>query len=154
MVPVGLIASMLVGWAVMIGLAVDDPGFALEPGYYAKAVNWDAEQAQRSDNARLGWRVTVTQSGGVRRANSSIEVRLGDAVGRPVEGAHGSVEGFFNARASERVSAALREVGPGEYRAPLPLGHAGLWEFRLVFRRGAATFTAVVRRDITSTEPL
>jgi hypothetical protein len=149
LVPVGLLAAMLVGWALMISLAVRDPGFSLEPDYYAKAVSWDAQQAQHSENARLGWRATVAQA-----AHGSIEVRLVDAKGLPIEGAHGSVESFYNARASERVTAPLHAASPGAYRALLPLRHAGLWEFRLTFHRGAATFTAVVRRDVATAGPV
>lgn len=153
MVPVGLLTAMLIGWAVMITIAVRDPGFSLEPDYYRKALGWDAQQAQRAENARLGWRVELAQIGSAQPGvPAAFEIRARDAAGAPIAGAHASIECFYNARAALRLSTDLHDAGDGVYRVTLPIRHAGLWEFRLTLRRGTATFTDVVRRDVSFTE--
>lgn len=147
--PVALLGLMLVGWAVMMTLAVRDPGFSLEPDYYKKALSWDAQQAQKAENARLGWRVDMDQLGVASAGVPAVfELHLRDASGAPVAGARASIEAFYNARASQRVSSNLAEGEAGQYRFALPIRHGGLWEFRLTVRRGTLTFTDVVRRDV------
>jgi hypothetical protein len=147
--PVALLGLMLVGWTVMMTLAVRDPGFSLEPDYYKKALSWDAQQAQNGENARLGWRVEMNQVGVASAVVPAVfEIRLHDSKGVPIEGARASIEAFYNARASQRLSSDLAEGEAGQYRFALPIRHGGLWEFRLTVRRGTLTFTDIVRRDV------
>lgn len=44
---------------VLVRMALHDPSFSIEDGYYAKATSWDARQAQDAQNARLGWQLDV-----------------------------------------------------------------------------------------------
>lgn len=153
LVPVGLLGLTLVGWAVMITIAVDDPGFAVEPNYYQKALHWDAQQAQHAENERLGWRVDLAQvSRSSSGRNATFVVRVHDHGGRSISGARISVEAFFNARAAHRISAKLTEVGNGSYRLEMPIQEPGLWEFRLAVRKGPTLFTDVVRHDVSLPE--
>ena len=146
-VPSGLLASMLVGLGTMALIASQDPGFALERDYYAKAVHYDREIAQRGENARLGWSVSSTIGPARQNASTPLDVQFRTRVG-PVQGARVSVEALRNAQASVVLEARLVELAPGRYHADLPLGHAGLWELRFVVEHAADRFTAVVRKDV------
>lgn len=145
-VPAALLAAMLAGLGTMAVIAVDDPGFALERDYYQKAVSYDAEMAQRAQNARLGWTGTLS----VERAGSDpswLSFGLRDARG-PVTDARVRVEALRNASASLVLEATLVERSPGEYRAALPLRQGGVWEFRFTAVRAGETFTDVQRREV------
>jgi len=56
---VGLQASGVGANLYFMSRAISDPSFAVEPDYYAKAIAWDAHQAQARDNAELGWELKL-----------------------------------------------------------------------------------------------
>jgi hypothetical protein len=142
-----LLGFMLAGLGTMAAIATNDPGFALEKNYYAKAVAYDHEIAQRGENARLGWSVDA-ELGTVRPGvETPLVVRLSDA-GGPVSGASGRVEALRNASAGVVLEAHLEERSPGVYRALLPARRGGLWELRLAFERRGEHFTTTLRRDV------
>jgi nitrogen fixation protein FixH len=151
-VPVGLLGVMLTGLGVMASLAIDDSGFALERNYYAKAVAYDAEIAQRAQNARLGWSLSVSGAPAQHGRTSRIEARLSDASG-VLERARVRVEALRNASAGRVLEAELREVAPGKYEAELPLERGGLWELRFTATRETARFTKTERIDVPEAAP-
>jgi nitrogen fixation protein FixH len=145
---VGLLAAGVAANIYLLARAVGDPSFAVEPDYYAKAVAWDAHQAQARENADLGWSVVIDVSAadlGTGRAR--VVAKLTDREGRPVTGASVDLEAFHNARAADRLSATLAETAEHDYAADVPVVRPGLWEFRVAANRGAETFTAVVDQD-------
>jgi hypothetical protein len=146
-VPVGLLAAMLAGLGTMAAIAVNDPGFALERDYYAKAVRYDAEITQRAQNARLGWVLAMSADAAAPHSPSLLTLKVDGAQG-PIAGARVRVEAFENARASLVLDAELLQTAPGVYQARLPLRRSGLWEFRFAVVRGAERFTGVVRHDV------
>jgi hypothetical protein len=147
-VPAGLLASMLAGLGSMAVIASRDPGFALERDYYAKAVHYDREIEQRARNARLGWSVVSTVGAAVPGSPTRLDVQVRGRSGFE-QGARVSVQALRNASASLVLEARCEESAPGRYHADLPLGHAGLWEFRFVVERGSDRFTEIVRHDVT-----
>ncbi|HEX6764889.1 MAG TPA: FixH family protein [Polyangiaceae bacterium] len=151
-VPVGLLAAMLTGLGTMAAIAVNDPGFALEKNYYAKAVAYDRVIAQRAENERLGWSIDAELDAPAPGAATPLVVRLRHR-GGPVAGARGSVEAFSNANAGNVIETRFEEVEAGVYRASLPVRRGGLWEFRLAFERGSERFTATERRDVPEPRP-
>lgn len=127
--------------AVTIYAATSDRSFAVEPGYDAKALAWDQVAAQRRENARLGWKVTVEPAAD----GKSALIRIVDGAGRAVEGAAVEVTAFASVRAGERQQKwadPSEGDGPGAYRAGVELTRPGLWVFRVTARRGPAVFTA------------
>jgi nitrogen fixation protein FixH len=141
-----LAATVMLNFYVM-HLARSDASFAVEPDYYARAVHWDDELAQRSRNAALGWRLSPTLS----RDGSDgvhVRVRLSDAGGRPVVGASLEVEAFAIARSAQVQRMTLASAGDpaeGAYDGRLALSHPGQWELRVSVTRGEERFTAVHR---------
>jgi nitrogen fixation protein FixH len=148
-VPAGLLGSMLLGLGSLAYIAADDPGFALEPNYYDKAVHWDRAQAEARASQALGYRLELTEPLSVA-ADGRIELRLSliDRQGQAVTGAEVTTEAFANASASRTQRVVLREISPGTYRAELRQGIAGLWELRCAVTRGAEHYQQILRRDV------
>ena len=148
-VPVLLLGSMFVGLGSMAYVAVNDPGFALEPNYYDKAVHWDRSQAEASASRQLGLKVEVSQPLALTDAGKlELQLTIHDRQGASFAGAQVQVEAFANARASRIEHVTLSEAAPGVYRAEIAHGLPGLWELRLDVRRGAELYREVLRRDV------
>ena len=134
--------------------ALSDPSFAVEGDYYAKAVAWDAHQAQARANADLGWSVAIDVSpADLASGQARVAVHLRDREGRPVRGAAVSVEAFHNARAAAIVKTTFREDAAGAYLAEAPIVRPGLWEFRLTASADGRTYTAVVDQAVPGATP-
>jgi nitrogen fixation protein FixH len=146
LVPVVMLIAMVGGVLVLARIAADDPGFAVERDYYAKAVAWDAEREQQRQNERLGWTLALETHG---RGGGNVELvaRLVDRDGEEIERAALEVEAFHNARAARVLAARLTE-GSEAYRTQLPMGRAGIWELRFTATRGADKFTHVLRTEL------
>ncbi len=130
---------------VMVFAATADPnGTVVEPDYYRKAVEWDRTMALRAASARLGWTVRATFEPGLADSTRLV-VQLSDRDAVPVLGVRFSVELIHNREAARPLRAALVEASGGRYEVPLLLGHPGLWEVRLVGRRGNERFTTTLR---------
>jgi nitrogen fixation protein FixH len=136
---VGVITmSTMIGAAALIYHAHADPSFAVETDYYDKAVHWDASAAQQRRSAELGWRLRIAAG-----ASDGFELTLTDGLGLPIDGASVAVEAFHNARSADRITLAPKDSGGGVYRQTADFARPGLWEFRVIARRGEDTFTAV-----------
>lgn len=145
---VGLLGSGVAANVYFLARAVGDPSFAVEPDYYAKALAWDAHQAQARENVTLGWSVTleVTPTN-LATGRARVVAKLTDRDGRLVSGAAVGLTAFHNARAAEVLTALLAETAEHDYAADVPIVRPGLWEFRVAATRGTETFTAVVDQD-------
>jgi nitrogen fixation protein FixH len=145
----GLFAGHIALMLMMVYLATRDRSFAVEPDYYQKALNWDQVAAQRQENARLGWGVTIEigDTPGVL-GERTVTCRVGDQSGTPVSGGVVELTAFAHARGSERTSLRLPPCGDGVYRAVLRLPRKGRWEFRLVISRGRDRFTYTEQRNL------
>lgn len=149
-VPAGLLSSMLLGLGSLAYIAADDPGFALEPNYYDKAVRWDEAQAEARESLASGFRLELTKPLCVDpRGDVELSLSVTDRDGLPVANAEVTVEAFANAAASRVERVVLRQIAPGAYRANISRGIAGLWELRLAVRKGALRYKQVMRRDVT-----
>lgn len=144
LVPVGILGAGLSGLLALASIASKDPGFALEPNYYGKAVGWEGQQAQWADNQRLGWSVELAT--GSDGSSIVARVELGD--GTALSNADVRAEVFANARAADRREIVFAERAAGSYEAKLPAGHGGLWEIRITIRRNGERFTHVDRVDL------
>ncbi len=145
--PLFLVSLLLVSVGANIYLmirATNDPSFAIEPDYYAKAVAWDDLQAERAASEALGWSLSVEP------VATGIRARLTDALSRPIDGAQLALEAFPNAKASERTAAILLPRGGGTYELPRVLGRGTgtLWELRFVATLDSKKFLHVTRLEL------
>jgi hypothetical protein len=146
LVPVLLLGLSSAGLLVMASIAGDDPGFALEQDYYARAVNFDQEQRQRGENERLGYHVRLDCAPG--RQGTELVVAVTDRTGAKLEGAAVSVEAFANARAGDIRRMTFVERQNGTYAALLGAARPGIWEFRFVVERDGDRFTQMLRDEL------
>lgn len=145
-VPVGLLGVLLTIQAVMVTLAVHDPGFALEPEYYQKASEWDQHQRQVLASERLSWRAQLTVTRGA--SGHTLTLRLVDAQGQPLQGVQVTLDYFHNARAAQRSQVTLPQVGAGTFAIDVSLRRPGLWVFQLQATRGSDVFRQELRADV------
>ena len=148
-----IIAAMLLVhvtiWLSFAFIAAGDPSMAVEPDYYRKSLEWDAELAQGRKNRELGWSVSLeTDEKATALGDREIRCTVRDHEGAPVEGADVALVTFPHARGRQRVEVPLAEKTPGVYAARARMQRRGLWEFRLTVRRGSQTFTYVELRDV------
>lgn len=149
-VPVLLLGGMFAGLGSMAYLAIDDPGFALEPDYYDKAVHWDRSQAEAAASRALGLQLTLSKPLALARDGSlQLELTIRDRLGASFADAEVRVEAFANAHASRVQGLLLRETAPGVYQAQIAHGSSGLWELRVSVRRGDTRFREVLRHDVS-----
>lgn len=143
--PALILGGGLAGLGVMTALAIDDPSFALEPNYYQKAVELDAEKRQEAQHRELGWTLEVGPAPiGGRDGAVDLSVTLAGPAGA-LDDADVQIEAFHNARAAEIRQVTLEGAGEGVYRARLTDVRPGLWEFRFVVERQGIRFTDVQR---------
>ncbi len=147
--PVVVLGAVVILQLLLVRRVLNDPSFAVENRYYARAMSWDAQRTQDRENARLGWRadVNVIPDGG---GSAVVEVRLLDRAGSPLRGAQVGVEAFAIVRSTRILRSLLSESSPGDYRGRLPMNRPGLWELSLAVDRAMEHFTAVVRYDVPS----
>jgi len=140
-----LLAQMLFGvW--MARLASSDPHFAVEPDYYARAVNWDETMSQSRRDRALGWRVNATI---VRASPDSTVLRIAitDSTGAPVMVDSIVGEALAVAHAAQINTLRLERDGD-HWTVPVPHAVSGLWEIRLRAVLGAELFTSLQRVEL------
>ena len=148
-VPLGLLLCMFFGIGTLAYIAIDDPNFALEPDYYAKALHWDRAQAQLRENDTLGYELGLRQPLVISETGSvQVELSLKDRGAAGISGASLEVSAFPNAFAERVQHLTLREVAPGIYRGELAHGLLGLWELRCVVSVGSGHYTRALRSDV------
>jgi nitrogen fixation protein FixH len=138
---VGLIALNMVIVAVTVVKATGDESMATEPGYYEKAMGFNAIAAERDASRALAWQARVEIDASSQPAVLRVSMR--DATGNPVQGCDVHVEAFANTRASKRARVELveRENEPaGEYVGKLDAQRSGLWTVRVRATRLEETF--------------
>jgi nitrogen fixation protein FixH len=128
--------------AYTIRAAHSDQGFAVEPGYYQRALEWDRAKADQAKAEAAGWSGRAWLEGGGAGGVPRLTARLTEGVdgARGLEGCEVTAEVFAQARPGARVTVKLVPEGDGRYSAGLPVNRAGLWEVRLTARKGGITY--------------
>lgn len=140
-----LVAQIAFGiW--MARVAGNDPNFAVEPDYYAKAVNWDETMAQSRRDRALGWQAVATMTRAEGRT-ATLQVSLVDSLGAAVQADSVQVEALEVAHARFVDKLTLIPSGSG-YAAPVANAGVGLWEVRVRAMRGTDLYTAKLRTEL------
>lgn len=140
---IGLIGLNMAIVGATIYFATHDPSAAVEPDYYQKAVDWDADARERARSERLGWTASVELD-----APGELSVRLTDRDGHAVAGAQIVVRAFAVARAGDRQTLTCTETQSGRYVAPIAVSRRGLWQFHVDARRAGDHHVSVIERDL------
>ncbi len=118
--------------------SVGDRSFAVEPDYYAKAINYDDVIDQHARNAELGWKLEAPRT--IDRDDSGSVVwtaTVSDQHGEPIENASIEIEAFGKLRSKERFAISGKPVSPGVYHATMEITTIGAWELRWVITDAA-----------------
>lgn len=147
--PVGLLVVSVSGWLYMVSIAVDDPGFGVEPDYYKKASNFDDVIEQRKENNRLGWKAKVVAVSYMPTGKARVTLIVQGQDEEAVEGLTLSAEAFSVARSQAIVSLSFEEVKTGVFVADIDAPRPGLWELRLTMKDAAgALATQTLRPEL------
>jgi nitrogen fixation protein FixH len=147
--PAAIVAVLLAQVAFgiwMSHVANDDPHFAVEPNYYARAVNWDSTMAQSRRDRALGWRATATLVRAPGRG-AILRIAVVDSTGAAVAADTVSVEARAIAHSNDVIRVTLIRDSTG-YSAPLAVAASGLWEVQARATRGSDLFTAKLRTEL------
>ena len=139
-VPPGLAARILpvVGGGVQVHSAF--PGMVAHD-YQARSEDYAAYQRRLQAQKALGWQVRKGFIDPPLAGSDAVfQVQVRDRSGQPL--VHAAVAGSFMrpSNAGEDQRFAMREVGPGLYRALVRLPRPGNWELLLDIRRGDALY--------------
>jgi nitrogen fixation protein FixH len=148
---IGVLALDVAVGIAMMRVADDDPTYAIEPDYYHKAITWDSTVAQAERNRALGWTLAPTLGARGMGRPAALALQLRDRIGQPIDSAVVRVEAMPVAHANAVVEVTLPGAGQGSYGAPVTIAEPGLWEFRLMARRGEDRFTADFRLEVPDT---
>lgn len=151
--PVLLLVTSVSGWLFMVSIAVDDPGFAVEPDYYKKAANYDAVIDQRVENSRLGYRLAVESFAISGPGEARLVLRAEDRLGVSLADAAVAVIAMPIARAFDVQELSLQRAEDGSFEATLLRPRAGLWEMRVTVEHGGRVFTEVLRPELALAGP-
>lgn len=147
--PVAITAVLLaqVAFGVwMSRVAGSDPHFAVEPNYYARAINWDATMAQSRKDKALGWTAMATFEHGAT-GPVTLRVALRERSGAPIAADSVTAQALAVAHAGTVDTLTFTKNGEG-YTAALPNASRGIWEFELRAVRGADVFTDKLRTEL------
>lgn len=151
-----LVGAITLVSMVSVGLLIfrsgTDPTFAVEPDYYAKALNWDKQRRAAQESAALGWTADLVSAlpgpVAVLHLTDQSGARISDATITGIAFAHRNA----SRRAELKFTASAQE--PGAYQATLPVdaqSPAGLWRISIIAERGGQRF--LVEQDVEVSAP-
>jgi nitrogen fixation protein FixH len=144
-----LISIHIVSVVVMVIVATHDSSFAIEPDWYLKGLNYEQTAQQQRENRRLNWSVKLDVGQPLTGSNlRNVACTVLDREGKPVENATVDLVAFAHLRANNVTSSVLLPRKGGQYGAALAFDDPGMWEFRLIIKRGPEMFTHIVKREI------
>ncbi len=143
---VAVLVSQMAFGVWMARVAGSDPHHAVEPDYYARAVNWDSTMAQSRRDRALGWTAAATLTRTSGRA-AALQVALLDSQGVALQVDSMQVEALAIAHAGTIDRPLLTPAGDA-YRGTIREAGAGLWELHLRAVRGTDVFTAKLRTEL------
>lgn len=147
--PVAITAVLLaqVAFGVwMSRVAGSDPHFAVEPDYYARAINWDATMAQSRKDKALGWTAQASFEHGAS-GPVTVRVMVRERTGAPVAADSVTAHALAVAHAGTVDTLVFTRSGEG-YTATVPGAARGIWEFELRAVRGFDVFTDKLRAEL------
>ena len=137
-----------VGFGIwMARVAGSDPHYAIEPDYYARAVNWDSTMAQSRRDKALGWHATAT----MRRTDgpsATLHIQLMDPAGAAITTADTVSADVLAVAHAGRIDRRMLVRDGSGYSATMEAARSGLWEVRIRVIRGADLFTAKLRTEL------
>jgi nitrogen fixation protein FixH len=136
---VGLLVGNLLAMIVLIAEAHSSASVII-PDYYDKASHYDDEIDQADRNRALGWSTELSLVG------STVEVRVHDRAGAPIDGAVVRTASQPRARSSAPMTATFASVGGGVYRASTTA--RGVHDVTVTVERAGDRFTTALTVEV------
>lgn len=135
----------------VIVISTGDPSFAVEPDYYDKALNWNDEIEQRTQNQRLGWSVRLAERPTILAGADHTDLTLVilDQDAEPIDNASMEIIALPVARADRAQSITGRTIGAGRYTARLTNPIPGKWQIRVRVAHNDHTFTHTLTTSLS-----
>ena len=119
--------------------------------HYNKGLAYNENLAAARMQVERGWQMRVAfttdpDAGGDRAGH--LAVTFADRDGQPVEGLRVAAALIRPTHEGYDLDVPLRATGAGVYAGPVALPLPGLWDARVMARRGDATFQAVQRLNV------
>ncbi len=126
-------ASIMVGTIIYVGGKKDT---YVDPDYYAKSVDWDAQREMKQAAEIRGWQYDIrTAFIDADPARRRVEMDLLDDQGNPIDDALIELVCYHPGEISNRLDAVLVHEDDGLYTRDLPIGRTGIWVAELTIQR-------------------
>lgn len=151
--PYVIVLMLLVHASLMIGTIIYVAGkhdTYVDPEYYAKSVDWDAQRAMKEAAKDQGWSVQLTAKPiGQDPTQRSVELELLDAQGVPITDALVEMTCFHPAELADRYDAVML-YEDGVYARTLPIEREGIWVAEISIQRQGVRALLTKDLDIVS----
>lgn len=147
------IGLQIIWMSAVLYFATSDRSFAVEPDYYAKAVDWDGHQRQAAQNAELGWTVNLRVGHAVGdKGLRAVQAQMTDAQGAAISDATVGAEFFHRAHGQDwqRADFAPSAATPGLQNAMLAMPWHGVYEFRVRVEARGEVYTQTVLLEVAA----
>jgi nitrogen fixation protein FixH len=131
--------------AALIWFAVGSFSGLSEAHAYQAGLAYNRTLAAAKAQERLGWTAELTVRPATEPGAVRVIVALADRDGSPISGESVEAEFLRPAAAGHDRRAVFAPVGPGRYASTVALPLRGLWEVRLLVRRGGESWQATQR---------
>ncbi|MGM0593104.1 MAG: FixH family protein [Pseudomonadota bacterium] len=128
---------VLVNVAFIVTAFKTDPGL-VEKDYYEKGRYQEETFTQQLEaRKRLGWDITLQSPEKIVAGSStSYSVSIVDRIGQPLKEAQVSMQAYRPSDASADIYAEMDRVARGVYQTRLNLPLKGIWDLKVVVKRG------------------
>lgn len=140
-------ASLMIGTIIYVSSKGDT---YVDPEYYAKSVDWDAQRAMKEAAAEQGWTVRVNAHPvGDDPSLRDVEIELRDTQGQAIDDAMVQMVCYHPAELSNRIDAVLI-FEDGVYSRTLPIERTGIWRAELAIQRQGVRALMTKDLDVVS----
>lgn len=134
---IGLLVAhvSLMSWAVV--KATSDHNAAVIPDYYARSTHWDEQKAMQAASDRLGWQVSVVDTGD-RDAlgDRGVVVKVVDREGTPVAATSAELAYHHDAHPEDTRTLSAQAAGGKELTGRLRIARRGFYSLEITVRAG------------------
>ena len=118
-------ASLMIGTIVYVSGKHDT---YVDPNYYAKSIDWDAQREMQEAADKAGWQIKLrTEFVGTDPNQRSVELDLLDMNGNPIGDALIEMVCYHPLALSNRLNGVLMHDEGGTYTHTLPIDRPGIW---------------------------
>lgn len=141
-------ASIMIGTIMYVGGKKDT---YVDPEYYAKSVDWDAQRELKEAAENEGWQIAINAEPVASEPNQRrVRLRLQDADGNAIKDALVELKCYHPAEMSNRLDAVLLHDEAGTYTRTMPIDRTGIWIAEITIQRQGVRALLTKDLDVVS----